>query len=134
MSVIDASVYVALINVLEYEHESCWSWFQSEQAQQRTVSAPVVLLAQVAAALSRGAGDPALAHRVVRHLLDAGLVELVPVTEALAERAASIAADHNIRGCDAVYVALAENLGTDLITLDRQQSERGGAVVTTRRP
>ena len=134
MTVIDASVYVALINVHEHEHEACWSWFQGEQAQQRTVSAPVVLLAEVAAALSRGVGERSLAHRVVRNLLDAKLVELVPVTSALAERAAAIAADYRIRGGDALYVALAESQGTDLVTLDHQQSQRGSAVVTTRRP
>ena len=112
MTVIDASVYVALINVGECEHTACWSWFQGELNQQRTVSAPVILLAEVAAALSRGVGDPLLAHHVVRHLLESGLVELVPVTAALSERAATIAADHRIRGCDAIYVALAESQET----------------------
>jgi predicted nucleic acid-binding protein len=39
-----------------------------------------------------------------------------------------------IRGCDAIYVALAEDLGTELVTLDRQQRERGSAIVPTREP
>ncbi len=52
----------------------------------------------------------------------------------MAERAAAIAANHQIRGCDALYVALAEELGDYLVTLDQQQLERGTAVVTTHRP
>jgi predicted nucleic acid-binding protein len=52
----------------------------------------------------------------------------------LAQRAAAIAADHQIRSCDAIYVALAQQLGTELVTLDQQQLERGVAVVTTRIP
>ena len=52
----------------------------------------------------------------------------------LAEQAAAIAAEHRIRGCDALYVALADMLSEPLVTLDRQQLERGAAVVTTRRP
>lgn len=134
MAVIDASVYVALINGHERDHVACWAWFQREQAQQHIVSAPVILLPEIAAALSRGMGDPALAHRVVQHLLHTRLVELVSISSALAQQAATIAADHRIRGSDAVYVALAEHLDTELITLDQQQLERGRAVVRARRP
>ncbi len=134
MAVIDASVYVALINAHESAHASSWVWFEQAQATREPVVAPVILLAEVAAALSRGVGDPALAHRVVQQLLRSKVIELVPVTTAMAERSAAIAADHRIRGCDAIYVALAEQLSDHLVTLDQQQLERGAAVVTTRKP
>jgi predicted nucleic acid-binding protein len=62
------------------------------------------------------------------------VIQLIPVTLALAERAALIAAEHRIRGCDAVYVVLAEQLSDALVTLDPQQLERGAAVVTVRAP
>jgi predicted nucleic acid-binding protein len=52
----------------------------------------------------------------------------------MAERAAGIAVEHGIRGCDAVYVALAEQFGDVLVTLDRQQLERGAAVAPVREP
>ena len=96
--------------------------------------APVILLAEVSAALSRGTGEPALAHRAVRQLLRSSLIELTPVTTAVAKRVAAIAADHRMRGCDAVYVALAEQLDDHLVTLDQRQLERGAAVVTVRKP
>lgn len=134
MAVIDASVYVALINAHEREHGSSWTWFEQAKAAQEVVVAPVVLLAEVAAALSRGVGDPVLAHRAVRQLMRSSLIELTPVTKALAGRAAAIAADHRVRGCDAIYVALAEQRGDQLVTLDRQQLERGSAVVAVRQP
>ena len=134
MAVVDASVYVALVNAGEREHASSWAWLQRAGVSQQPIRAPVILLAEVAAALSRGAGNPLLARRVVQQLVRANLIELIPVTQAVAERAAAIAADHRVRGCDAVYIAVAEQLGDDLITLDRQQLERGAAVVTTSRP
>ena len=134
MAVIDASVYVALMNVHEAAHESCWGWFDLAARLDEPIRAPVVLLAEVSAALSRGVGNPALAQRVVRQLLLTPTIELYPVTVGLAERAAGIAADCRIRGCDAVYVALAEQTGDVLVTLARQQLERGGTVVVTRRP
>jgi predicted nucleic acid-binding protein len=132
--VIDASVYIALINAREREHVASWTWFMQAQASQKAIRAPVILLTEVAAALSRGVGDSALAHRVVQQLTASQVIELAAITPAMAERAAAIAADHRIRGCDAIYIALAEQLGDDLITLNRQQLERGAAVITTRRP
>lgn len=134
MPVIDASVYISLINAAEEQHASSWSWFERAQAGQETLSAPVILLAEVAAALSRGVGDSELARRVVKQLKRSEAIELVPVTSALADQAATIAADHRIRGCDAIYVALASRLGDALVTLDRQQLELAAAVVTVHRP
>ena len=134
MAVIDASVAVALVNSHEQEHGSSWAWLEQARATGESVTAPAILLAEVAAALTRGMGDPALARRVVQQLVRAELVELVPVTLIMAQQAAAIAAEHRIRGCDAIYVALAEQLGGQLVTLDRQQLQRGEAVVRVRVP
>jgi predicted nucleic acid-binding protein len=134
MAVIDASVYIALVNAHEREHSSSWAWFEQAHAADESIAAPVILLSEVAAALSRGLGDPTLAHRVVQQLARSEVIELIPVTLAMAEQAALIAAEHRIRGCDAVYVALADQLSDTLVTLDRQQLERGAALVTVRAP
>ena len=134
MAVIDASVYVALVNAQEQAHARSWAWLERAKAAGEPVVAPDILLAEVAAAVSRGVGDLALAHRVAQHLRRSKVVELMPVALALAERAAFIAAEHRIRGCDAVYVALADQLGDCLITLDEQQLECGAAIVDAREP
>jgi predicted nucleic acid-binding protein len=134
MAVIDASVYVALINAHESEHARCWAWFERVKAAQEPIVAPVILLAEVAAALSRGTGDPGLAHRALEQLKRSGVIELLPVTLALAERAAAVAADHRVRGCDAVYIALADQLDQPLVTLDRRQLERGVVLVSAHEP
>jgi predicted nucleic acid-binding protein len=134
VAVMDASVYVALVNLHEGAHASSWAWFERALQAPEPVRAPVVLLAEVAAALSRGTGNPALAQQIVGQLLHSRAIDLVPVTEELAERAAAIAAERRIRGCDAIYVALAEQHGDTLVTLDRQQLERGSAVVIVHRP
>jgi predicted nucleic acid-binding protein len=134
MAVIDASVYIALVNAHETEHTSSWAWFEQIKRAEEPVVAPVILLAEVAAALSRGTGDPTLAHRVAQQLARSEAIELIQITMVMAERAAEIAAEHRIRGCDAVYVALADQLSDTLVTLDRQQLERGAALVTVRAP
>jgi predicted nucleic acid-binding protein len=134
MAIIDASVYIALINEHEAGHASSWAWFQQAQSEEELIRAPVILLSEVASAVSRGAGDPTVAHQVVEQLKRSKIIELVAVTPLLADRAAAIAADYRLRGCDAIYVALAAQLSDDLVTLDRQQLERAAAVITVREP
>jgi predicted nucleic acid-binding protein len=134
MPVIDASVYVAIINVKEQDHTQSWAWFEQSKMAGETIYAPTIMLAEVAAAISRGSKDPVLAHQVVQQLEQTNVIELVPVTRTMAAQAASIAADHRIRGCDSVYVALARQLSTSLVTLDHKQLERGSAVVATCEP
>lgn len=130
MSVVDASVYVARLNPLEPGHVRSRAWFDSTP----DLRAPCILLAEVAAAIARGTDDATLARQEVAALEADDLVVIEAVDLDLGRRASEIAALHRIRGCDAVYVALAERHGTDLVTLDRQQLERGSAVVTTREP
>jgi len=134
MAVIDASVYLALVNAHERDYARSWTWLERAKGDREAVIAPVILIAEVAAALSRGAGDPVLAHRVVQQLQHGGVIQLVAVTLPLAERAAAIAADCQIRGCDAVYIALAHQLDDCLITLDQQQLKRCAASVKAREP
>lgn len=134
MAVMDTSVYVTLINPNESAHEATWAWYVRSVRQREPLVAPAIMLAEVAAALSRGVDNPELAHRAARRLQRSATVELVPVTLALARQAAAIAADQRVRGCDAVFVALAQQRADPLITLDQQQLERGSTVVTTRKP
>lgn len=134
MAVIDASVYVSLVNAHEKAHASSWTWFEDTQARDERIVAPVILLAEVASALSRGVGDPELANKAVQQLRESSLVELVPVTRNLAEIAAVIAAEHRIRGCDAVYAAVAARLDDELVTLDRQQLKRAASIIRVRKP
>lgn len=134
MPVIDASVYVAMMNAGEANHAASWSWFERVIGAAETVHAPAILVPEVASALRRGVDDPELARSVVQQLTQLHTITLVPVTEALAERAAHIALEHRVRGCDAVYLALAAETGGPLVTLDRQQLERGASVVPTTRP
>jgi predicted nucleic acid-binding protein len=134
MPVIDASVYVALVNAHESGHASSWAWFERSVMAGEEIMAPVILLAEVAAALGRGTGDPRLAQRVLQQLARSRLIELIPVSLPLAVQAAAIASTHGIRGCDAIYVALTEQTGDTLFTLDQQQLARGSAVVSTQEP
>lgn len=134
MPVVDASVCTAFFSAREIQHVPSRSWFREARKGDELIVAPVILLAEVASALGRGLGNPELAEYAVGILRSRRWVELFPVTQALAIRAAKIAAEQKIRGCDAIYVALAQQLGMELVTLDGDQLDRGSAVVQTRTP
>ncbi|MEM7028699.1 MAG: type II toxin-antitoxin system VapC family toxin [Chloroflexota bacterium] len=134
MAIMDSSVYVAILNRGEVGHQASIDWLQRARTSDEQIIAPNVLLAEVGAAVSRGTGDIALARRVLHQLKTSTLIDLRPITSTLANRAAEIAIDYRIRGCDALYVALAEQTGEPLTTLDQQQLQRGSAIVTTTTP
>lgn len=134
MAVMDASVYVTMLDANDPEHTNCLAWFTAAATSDEPIVAPSLILSEVAAAISCGHSDAELAKAVVGALEASAIVSLVAVTSQLAKRAAIIAADQRVRGADAVYLALAQQLNDVLVTLDRQQLQRGAAVVATQRP
>ena len=96
--------------------------------------APTLLEVELAAALRRLTNEPALAEEAVSELVGSAILELVPLTGERSHRAAVLASRTVLRGADAVYLELARERGMALITLDRQQLERGGSVVDVRMP
>jgi predicted nucleic acid-binding protein len=134
MYVIDASVHVADARPQERWHAEARAFLGRAQQGEWTVYVPMIALAEIAAAISRGARQPVLARRLIAALRRVPHFEFVAVDEPLGQLAAELAADHQIRGCDAVYVALARQRGVTLITLDRQQRERVPSDVTARTP
>lgn len=133
VTVVDASVIVAAHHRDEPAHGASRAWLRRAAIEGRSLSAPSILLPEVASAIARTTGDHDLAMEFV-HTLRRELITVEAVPEDLAARAAEIGSAHGLRGCDAVYVALAERLGEDLVTLDEQQLARGSGVVQTARP
>jgi predicted nucleic acid-binding protein len=134
MYVIDASILVADARPSETSHIEAYTFLTRLLTRNESVYVPIIALAEVAAAISRGAGDSALAQQWVNRLQKLRMYHFVAVDETLGQSAAVIAAQSKIRGCDAVYVALAERHQATLITLDRQQMKRVPAPIIARTP
>jgi predicted nucleic acid-binding protein len=134
VATLDASVLISLFNTRDRLHQSTVAWFREAVADGEPLRAPVTVLAEVSAAIAAGTGDKQLARDVETHVRHSPLFELLPVALPLAERAATLAAEHQLRGNDAVYFAVAETLGDRLITLNPRQLQRGNTVVETARP
>lgn len=133
-AVVDASVWVSRLVQGDTNHARCQAWFQTQTSDGSLLVAPALVLPEVAGAISRRTGQPTLAHRAVSVMQGLPALRLVSVDSSLAGLAAQLAADHALRGADAVYAATASQLGLPLVTLDREQHQRARSIVSTISP
>jgi predicted nucleic acid-binding protein len=133
-AVIDASVWVSRLVPTDVHHEATVGWFERQEDEAGLMVVPALMPPEVAGAISRRTRDAKLARRAVARLLRLPALRVVAVDRRLAERAAVLAADLQLRGADATYVALADRLRLPLVTWDREQRERAGRAVRTVTP
>ncbi len=110
------------------------AFFRDAAAQSQLVWAPTIIIPELASALRRHATGQTTIMSAVRHFAGQPNLRLVDIDRTLAARAAELVADLGLRGCDAVYVALAESLDDELVTLDRDQLRAATQLVRARLP
>ena len=131
---VDASVFLSAFNPYEVGHEASHRFLAGLQEQAVPIIVPLVLLPELAAAVSRGREDEALAREFATALTRLPHLVWVSLDSTLARQAADVAAQYRLRGSDAVYAAVALRFGATLITLDGEQRERVEAVLAARTP
>ena len=134
MSVVDASVWVSLLAADDVNHAASVQWFERQIAQGTPLAAPSLVLVEVAAAITRRTGDRTAVDIAVARLRRIPELVLVELTIDRATRAAAAATVLVLRGADAVYAALAIELGVPLVTWDRQQRERSAPLISVSSP
>ncbi len=132
--VLDASVLVAFLRPGEPFHTEVDTLIAALTLQPAMLSVPAIAFAEVAAAVARGEDDANRAMKAVSVVSKLRGLRVASVDGSLGGLAAQVAAHQRIRGCDAVYVALAQQVNATLITLDREQRERTPATVTALTP
>lgn len=131
---VDASVFLNAFNPYEAGHEESHRLLARLQAEAIPIVVPTLLLPEVAGTISRGRRDSILAREFSHAISRLPHLVLVALDATLAQRALEVAAEHRLRGSDAVYATVAIQFGSTLVTLDREQRERVARVVPTRRP
>jgi len=134
MYTIDASVHVSALNPAEADSATSQAFLALVRQHRIPPSCPILLLVEVAAAVARAFDDADRAVALAEALRGLPNQTLVPLDEASADRAVVLAATARLRGADAVYAAVAQQYGTTLITLDRQQLDRLSPLVSTALP
>ncbi len=132
--VVDASVWVSRFVPGDEYHLLSRSWLATMLTRGDNVASPALLLPELAGAIARRTGFVDLATRAVELIQEHLTVRLIPIDALLAEEGARLAGKLRLRGADAVYVAVANQLGIPLITWDHEQLTKGGRVATVLTP
>jgi predicted nucleic acid-binding protein len=124
MYTIDASVWVNGFDHREPSHVTSCQLLELLRAQGLPLIEPMLVLAEVAGAISRTRQDPAQAQAFATALGQLSNVTVVPGDTALGQQALELAAQHGLRGADAVYAAVAQHTACTLISRDNEQLTR----------
>ena len=105
---IDASVWVNSFDQREPGHESSRQLLEMLRDQALPIIVPNLALAKVAGAISRTRNDPIQAQAFAASLEQLPNLTVLPLDAELGQRALELAAQHGLRGADAVYAAVAK--------------------------
>lgn len=131
---IDSSVFVSAARPNEVGHRASTAFLQWVRHARPRLFLPTLLMAETAAALSRTGSDESLAQQYALAVGQLPNTVLVALDEGLARQSAVLATQHRLRGADAVYLATASLFAAELVTLDKEQLERGAKIVQTLTP
>jgi predicted nucleic acid-binding protein len=131
---IDASVWVNADSPAEPGQAVSRALLDTLFANATTIVVPTLLAVEVAAAIARGRGDPMLASDMALALFALPTVRWIALDDALARQSVALAAQHRLRGADAVYAAVAMMHACELVSLDHEHLTRLPQVLRTLTP
>jgi predicted nucleic acid-binding protein len=134
MYTLDANIFARDTDPNDLLYPVCRALLEACDQRQIPIIVPNLVLAEVAATVSRTRRDSIRARLTAASIAAFEHIQLVLLDDTLAQDAAELAADRALRGADALYVAVARRYGCALVTLDREQRERAAPVVRTLTP
>lgn len=132
--VVDASVWVSALLPGDSFHEVSRIWLESRTRTHAPLVAPTLAMPEVAGAIARRTAAPAAGRAAASALGAIPGLRIVHLSGGLMSQATNIAAEHRLRGADAVYAALASDLGLPLFTWDRELRERTAGFIQVQAP
>ncbi|NKQ36820.1 MAG: type II toxin-antitoxin system VapC family toxin [Chloroflexi bacterium] len=134
MIVIDASVWISYLVQQDVNHAATHPWLAKTLIDRTPIAVPVLLLPEVGGAIARRLGDVEMGNKAMGTLLAIPTLRLVGIDHVLGIHAGRIAADYRLRGADALYVAVAAQLGVPLVSWDKEHLTRVSDLITTFAP
>jgi predicted nucleic acid-binding protein len=131
---VDASVFVNAFSPTEEGSDQSLEFITKVRSEGNPIIQPTLFLPEVIASVARKKGNAKLALDLAKELRNFSSLILVTIDESLADFASEVAANHRLRGSDAIYAAVALRFGTELVTLDKEQLDRLPKVLSVRSP
>ncbi|HEX9721731.1 MAG TPA: type II toxin-antitoxin system VapC family toxin [Candidatus Paceibacterota bacterium] len=129
MFCVDASVFLSAAKGDEPYSKQSKGFLDSVESEGHKMLVPEILIPEVASGLFRATKNSKFSLEFVGALRGLPNCTFVPVDGRLADRAAKIICETGLRGADAIYVALAFEYAVPLVTLDKEQFEKGKKVI-----
>lgn len=126
---LDANLFIARFRQEDAVHQQALDFFEECERKLIQFFAPIILLGEVAGALSRIRHDPKFGELAITRILALPRLRLRQIDSDFAEDAARIAARHELRSVDALYLALAKETKSTLVSWDRELLNQTSALV-----
>jgi len=124
MYTVDASVWVNAFDQREPGHLVSRQFLEMLRRHALPIILPNLALVEVAGAISRTRRDSAQAQAFATALRRLPHVTVRALDDVCALHALTLAAQHGLRGADAVYAAVAYEAGSTLVTSDNEHLTR----------
>lgn len=128
MITVDACVWVALLDRSDILHKDSVKFWRGMASSQTVIYAPVFLLTEVGCAVARRTQSAVRGHEVVALMREIPTLKLIECDSRLLNMAISLGTQHFLRAADALYLAVAKQTNTRLITWDKELISRAEAV------
>ena len=109
------------------------AWIDDWQRQGNAFAGPESFLTEVGCAVGRDPSRAGLARLAVSNIMSSPQFELTAVDRQLAEEGADLGIQIQLRGADALYVAVAKRLRVPIVTWDNEILDRASSVGVTAR-
>lgn len=125
MLTIDANVFISAASRSDVFHADSDLFLRRVRRAGLPLHCPSLLLPEMASGIIRPTGNVIAAQVALLSVETFPGMDFVPLTEARAQAAVQMSLTCRLRGADAVYVAVAQEFGTTLVTWDAELLARG---------
>jgi len=134
MLCIDASVIISAVSPKEPYFSKSKDFLTQIRERNLKVFLPEIIIPEITSGLLRAIGDSKIAQELALSFRSVPNFSFVTVDSRLANLASWVICKTGLKSADAIYVALAYNYNLELITLDKEQFEKGKKLVIVRKP
>lgn len=134
MLTIDANVFIAASSPTEKAHADSDLFLSRIRQDKLFLYCPTLLLPEIVSGIIRPTSSVVVAQLTLIGVQNFPLMHWAKLTRARAEAAVQMAESCRLRGADAVYVAVAQEFGTTLVTWDAEVLARGTGAASVLSP
>lgn len=134
MFCIDTSVIISAASPKEPYFSKSKDFLTQIRERDVKVFLPEIIIPEITSGLFRAIGDSKIAYELALSFRNVPNFSFVTVDSRLANLASWVICKTGLKSGDAIYIALAFDYNLELITLDKEQLEKGKKLIKVRKP